>query len=301
MKQNNNSIWFDNSKTPSNAAFPSLQPNLKFAPSFTKESYCSDPFVAFHNAIRYQIRDLCTLLNSTAAQKQKITDIDFYRLQTWLIEFSQMVAMYFTVQDNTLYPACVELQPEIYPQVCNMTKRSRNILSHLIEIHAESFIFAAKSPNSNTAAKIALQRASALVVGLADSLEDLFRLELNILVPVFKIHMSPGDSNAILHKCFHEFLAFKVGQEVMWGYIHTIPETFRESFLFGLPPLLLIRLKSKEKKWVKGHSKVLLSFGHRRHRGNATFRSVSHTAPGRWVLLWTLASIFSIREICDSL
>lgn len=269
-------VWFENGKLnkkrSSLQANCSSQPVLRFRSLFTENSWSTDPFVLFQNSIRYEIQDLCIMLGSTAYRIDAVQVLDIQNLQKWIVQFSQMVSMYFTVQEKVIYPTALRRQKETNISVTDLQRKTQPLILSLIQIHKESlcFVAACQSRENKTLLNFdndtlhqSLQQLSKLAFSFVSQLEQFFAWEIEHVAKIVSKHMSKQQTKDLGLTAFRELLNHNVGEEIFAGYSQWIPANLKAEYHVGIDVFKMNRLRRKEKKWFKTHKSLQENFAKR--------------------------------------
>lgn len=269
------SIWFENSEPRSEHVGSH---RIRFHSLFQHDSWSSDVFVFFHNGVRHELLDLHKMLKLAAHNGSHIHTKHLLTLEKWFVQFSQMVAMYFVVNDNVICPSLVTFQPNLRTTLAKRGKSHVGIINHLLEIHAECLTLtmigthrsSAKSALSCSGMGESITRMIRLLHGLISSLEQIFEWEFTELVPIVKERMLLWEARDLIQRCLNEMSSCEVGREVMWGYFRGVPADYKEEFFAAVERLTRMKLRAKEKRWLRQHrrfSSKLSSLQRRRKLG----------------------------------
>lgn len=270
-------VWFENGKLlkkRSNLqATCTSQPVLKFRPFFTEQSWSTDPFVLFQNSIRHEIQDLYIMLRSAAFRIDAFKTSDAIALQQWLVEFSQMVSLYFLVQEKILYPIVLSRLEDINVSMADLRKKTQPLVNALLAIHRESLVFVSACQgrdndrllnfDTNTLHKT-LQQLSKLVFTFVAEIEQFFTWELENVTPGILRSMNRNETRALERKAIVKMVSYDIGEHVFGGYSQWIPSVVKEQHLADIDRFKLIRLRNREKKWFKTHKALQMQFASKR-------------------------------------
>jgi len=133
------SAWFGNiaRKRWSLSLTFSSQPVLRFQPFLTEHSWASDPFVLFQNGLRHEVEDLHTILSSAALHVNALQISECLSIATWLVEFGQMLSLYFVAQDKVIYPYVLRRLPQGDRRLStqDLKRRTASLVVEVVGIH----------------------------------------------------------------------------------------------------------------------------------------------------------------------
>ncbi|CAN8070773.1 unnamed protein product [Agarophyton chilense] len=259
MTTTDRSIWFQNKGS------VALESKItRLGTVFSNSSWASDVFVFFHNGMRHEIEDLTNMIQCAAFQKDGFDERELVAFEKWFVDFSYMVAMYFEMEATIVYPALLEIRSGLNGAIERQRDCHKKVVKHLLEIHAECLLFTMSGrrvgncnfPVEKHGMKRSVDRMHGLAHGLAVNLEQIFEWELNILVPVIRECLMKWEARALVRRCLRDFLAHKIGSEVVWGYFRGVPEEIKEEQLANVDPLRRILLRAKERKWMRTHHAI---------------------------------------------
>lgn len=215
----------------------------------------------FHNGVRHELLDLHKMLKLTAHDDGRIRIKHLLALEKWFVQFSQMVAMYFVVNDNVIYPTLVTFQSNLRATLTKRGKRHVGIINHLLEIHSECLTLTMIGAHRSSAKRAlscpgmgeSVSRMIRLLHGLVSSVEQIFEWEFTVLVPVVKERMLLWEARELIKKCLDEMSSCEVGREVMWGYFRGVPTDYKEKYFAAMERLTRMKLRAKEKRWLREH------------------------------------------------
>lgn len=267
-------VWFENGKLtalpPAIHAACASQPSLLFHPSFTPQTWHTDPFVLFQNAIRHEIQDLYIMLRSAALCLDSLHSSHALCLQTWIAEFSQLVSLYFLVQERVIYPAVLKRGSRQKISFALLKQRTKSLVAMLLDIHKESLVFAEACQArenrrvvnfDNDRLHQSLHRLTALVAAFVSATEDLFAWEIDDVAQLVATDMGREEAKELQRQCVHEIVSYEVGENVFAGFSQWIPPLAKTQYLSGVDVLKMSRLRRKEKKWFKNHKSLQMKFG----------------------------------------
>ncbi|CDF35015.1 unnamed protein product [Chondrus crispus] len=93
------------SKRPDRFAYP----NFALAEFGGRDTWASDVFVLPHNAIRWEIMDLYTIISSIQRRWSALTMVDVWELSEYWEVFEVFVAQYFEIEDQIVFPFLLDL------------------------------------------------------------------------------------------------------------------------------------------------------------------------------------------------
>lgn len=79
-------------------------PNFALAEFGGRDTWASDVFVLPHNAIRWEIMDLYTIISSIQRRWSSLTMLDIWELSEYWEVFEVFVAQYFEIEDQIVFP-----------------------------------------------------------------------------------------------------------------------------------------------------------------------------------------------------
>lgn len=274
MAMSTTTVWFENSnysRGHENAhAILIPQPTLAFLPSFSNATWFTDPFVLFQNGIRHETQDLYIMLRSASLCMESLRSSDALALQTWLVDYSQFVSLYFLVQERIIYPQVFQKGGRIRFGIEDLKTRTKSLIQALVLIHRESVAltdlikaredkrvlnFSTSLINDN------LSCLSKLVATFVTDLEDMFSWEIKEVAYIIKVRMHWEQTRNMERRCIMEILRQGIGEKLFAGYLQWIPTRTKEYYLSGIDMLKMTRLRRKERKWYKTHKTLQTRFG----------------------------------------
>lgn len=262
------SAWFGNDNPNKRRAgfyaeFPS-HPVLHFLPFLTEHSWATDPFALFQNGIRHEIEELYRIVRSLAIHIDYVKVTQFISLQKWLVEFSQVVSLYFLVQERILYPAILTSPKILKEPLEHLQDSTQEMLSTLIAIHGEALVLVTtcrdqdhERESSRTRDRDAMCKSmlklSQFVSGFVSQLEKLFSWEVKTLAPIIQKRFARKEAKTLEGKCFKEIVSYDVGENIFGAYSKWVPVPVRSQYLSGVDALKMRRLRFKERKWFRTH------------------------------------------------
>lgn len=213
------------------------------------------------------------MLRSAAFRIDTMETSDCIALEKWLVEFSQMVSLYFLVQEKVIYPTVLPRQQNNNVSMLHLRQRTQPLLDALIEIHRESLVFVSACQRRDNDKLLsfdtvspyqALYCLSKLVFSFVAEIEKFFTWELGNVAPGVLGHMSRTETRAMECKCILEMVSYDVGENVFGGYSQWVPFVVKEQHFAGLGQFKLTRLRNKEKKWFKTHKALQVQFACKR-------------------------------------
>ncbi|CDF36928.1 unnamed protein product [Chondrus crispus] len=187
-------------------------------------------------------------------------------LQKWLVDFSQIVSLYFFVQESVIYPQILSrIDSDDRTLIIELRKKTQPLIDELLEIHKGSLTFVSacqgrddeKLLNFDTASLyLALQQLSKQVFRCVAELEIFFTWELDHVAPEIRSCMNRKESRALQRNAIMKILSQRVGEDLLGAYSHWVPSEVKELYFASVDRFKLIRLRGKEKKWMRTHKSL---------------------------------------------
>lgn len=102
-----------------------VYPNFNVADFGGRETWASDVFVLPHNAIRWEIMDLYTILSSMQKRWSSLMYIDLYEFSEYWEAFEVFISQYFEVEDQIVFPFMLNVASE-----CTDLKRYHKVVNY---------------------------------------------------------------------------------------------------------------------------------------------------------------------------
>lgn len=186
------------SKRPDRFAYP----NFALAEFGGRDTWASDVFVLPHNAIRWEIMDLYTIISSIQRRWSSLTMVDVWELSEYWEIFEVFVAQYFEIEDQIVFPFLLDLAPDSgdLNRYHKVVKYNRDRLEGmLLDVGATLELF-----NSTPAGEVlpkVYQQLSEYLPKLLDYMEQ----QENVLPRVFEEYGQPED-RALINRASANFI-----------------------------------------------------------------------------------------------
>lgn len=179
-----------------------VYPNFALAEFGGRDTWASDVFVLPHNAIRWEIMDLYTILSSLQRRWASLKMIDIWELSEYWEVFEVFVAQYFEIEDQIVFPFMLNVANESaelkrYHKVVKYNRdRLENIL-HDVGATLEQF--------NTSAAGDVLPKIYSQLSEYLPKLLDYMEQQENVLPEVFSTFCDPED-RALLNRAGANFI-----------------------------------------------------------------------------------------------
>lgn len=178
------------SKRPERFAYP----NFALAEFGGRDTWSSDVFVLPHNAIRWEIMDLYTIISSIQRRWTSLIMLDVWELSAYWEVFEVFVSQYFEIEDQIVFPYMLGVAAESseLKRYHKVVKYNRDLLeTMLLDIGSTLELF-----NSVPAGEVLPKVYSQLSEYLPKLLDYLEQQE-NVLPAVFAEYCDPEDRQLI--------------------------------------------------------------------------------------------------------
>lgn len=177
-------------------------PNFALAEFGGRDTWASDVFVLPHNAIRWEIMDLYTILSSLQRRWPTLTLLDIWELSEYWEVFEVFVAQYFEIEDQIVFPFMLNVASEStdlkrYHKVVKYNRDRLESLLHEVGSTLELF-------NSKSAGDV-LPKLYAQLREYLPKLLDYMEQQENVLPEVFGTFCDPED-RALLNRAGANFI-----------------------------------------------------------------------------------------------
>lgn len=174
------------SKQPERVSYP----NFALADFGARETWASDVFVLPHNAIRWEVMDLYTILSSLQRRWATLTLLDIWELSEYWEVFEVFVAQYFEIEDQIVFPYMLNIASEStdlkrYHKVVNYNRDRLESLLREVSATLEQF-------NTNAAGDV-LPKLYTQLAEYLPQLLDYMEQQENVLPEVFRAYCDPED------------------------------------------------------------------------------------------------------------
>lgn len=186
------------SKRPDRFAYP----NFALAEFGGRDTWASDVFVLPHNAIRWEIMDLYTIISSIQRRWSTLTMVDVWELSEYWEIFEVFVAQYFEIEDQIVFPFLLDLAPDSSDlnRYHKVVKYNRDRLEGmLLDVGATLELFNS-APPGEVLPKV-YQQLSEYLPKLLDYMEQ----QENVLPRVFEEYGQPED-RALINRASANFI-----------------------------------------------------------------------------------------------
>lgn len=210
------------------------------------------------------------MLRSAALCLDSLHSSHALSLQTWIVEFSQLVSLYFLAQERVIYPTVSKRAARDKISLSLLKQRTKSLVAMLLDVHKESLVFAEACQARENRRIVnfdngrlyqSLHRLTTLVATFVSATEDLFAWELKEMAHLIEKNMGREDAKELQRQCVQEIVTYDVGENVFGGFSQWIPSTVKAHCLSGVDVLKMSRLRRKEKKWFKTHKSLQTKFG----------------------------------------
>lgn len=177
-------------------------PNFALAEFGGRETWASDVFVLPHNAIRWEVMDLYTILSSIQRRWASLAMVDVWELSEYWEVFEVFVAQYFEIEDQIVFPYMLSLANESsdLKRYHKVVKYNRDRLENmLLDVGSTLELF-----NTNPAGEVLPKVYSQLSTYLPKLL-DYMQQQENVLPNVFAQYCEPED-RALLNRASANFI-----------------------------------------------------------------------------------------------
>lgn len=200
-----------------NHTFVRNHPNTLVYPTFALAEYgcsdiwASDVFVLPHNAIRWEIMDLYTILSSLQRRWSFLTMIDIWDLSEYWEVFEVFVAQYFEIEDQIVFPYLLNVASESddlkrYHKVVKFNRDRMESMLFNIGLSLEQFNTSALA--SDVLTKVYFE----MVTFLPKVLEYMVQQE-HVLSNIFSCYCDPQDRLMINRACANFIVRAVNGRE----------------------------------------------------------------------------------------
>lgn len=186
------------SKRPERFAYP----NFALAEFGGRDTWSSDVFVLPHNAIRWEIMDLYTIISSIQRRWSSLTMLDVWELSEYWEVFEVFVAQYFEIEDQIVFPFMLNIASEStdLKRYHKVVKYNRDRLeSMLLDVGATLELFNTAPPGE------VLPRVYSQLSEYLPKLLDYMEQQENVLPAVFEQYCEPED-RALLNRASANFI-----------------------------------------------------------------------------------------------
>lgn len=177
-------------------------PNFALAEFGGRDTWHSDVFVLPHNAIRWEIMDLYTIISSIQRRWASLTMVDIWELSEYWEVFEVFVAQYFEIEDQIVFPFMLNIAAESSDlrRYHKVVKYNRDRLeSMLLDVGATLELF-----NSAPAGEV-LPKVYSQLSEYLPKLLDYMEQQENVLPDVFAQYCEPED-RALLNRASANFI-----------------------------------------------------------------------------------------------
>lgn len=177
-------------------------PNFALAEFGGRDTWASDVFVLPHNAIRWEIMDLYTILSSIQRRWATLTLLDVWELSEYWEVFEVFVAQYFEIEDQIVFPFMLNVASEStdlkrYHKVVKYNRDRLESMLHDVGSTLEQF-------NSNAAGDV-LPKLYEQLSEYLPKLLDYMEQQENVLPEVFATFCDPED-RVLLNRAAANFI-----------------------------------------------------------------------------------------------
>lgn len=177
-------------------------PNFALAEFGGRNTWHSDVFTLLHNAIRWEIMDLYTILSSIQQRWTSLQMLDIWELSEYWEVFEVFVAQYFEIEDQIIFPFMLNVAGESadlkqYHKVVKFNRDKLENCLHDIGTTLELF----NSSASGEVLPTVYQQLSHYLPQLLDYMLD----QEKVLPDVFSAHCDPED-RALLNRAAANFI-----------------------------------------------------------------------------------------------
>lgn len=177
-------------------------PNFALAEFGGRDTWASDVFVLPHNAIRWEIMDLYTIISSLQRRWSSLTMLDVWDVSEYWEVFEVFVAQYFEIEDQIVFPFMLNVAEHStdLKRYHKVVKYNRDRLeSMLLDVGTTLELFNC-SPAGEVLPKLYLQLSEYL-----PKLLDYMEQQENVLPDVFAQYCEPED-RALLNRASANFI-----------------------------------------------------------------------------------------------
>lgn len=177
-------------------------PNFALAEFGGRDTWSSDVFVLSHNAIRWEIMDLYTIISSIQRRWSSLTMVDVWELSEYWEVFEVFVAQYFEIEDQIVFPFMLNMADESadLKRYHKVVKYNRDRLESMLLDVGETLELFNSVPAGEVLPKVYSQLAEYL-----PKLLDYMEQQENVLPAVFQDYCEPED-RALLNRAGANFI-----------------------------------------------------------------------------------------------
>lgn len=186
------------SKRPDRFAYP----NFALAEFGGRDTWASDVFVLPHNAIRWEIMDLYTIISSIQRRWSALTMVDVWELSEYWEVFEVFVAQYFEIEDQIVFPFLLDLASDSteLKRYHKVVKYNRDRLeAMLLDVGGTLELF-----NSSPAGEV-LPKVYSQLAEYLPKLLDYMEQQEDVLPRVFEEYGQPED-RALINRASANFI-----------------------------------------------------------------------------------------------
>lgn len=179
-----------------------VYPNFALAEFGGRDTWGSDVFVLPHNAIRWEIMDLYTILSSIQRRWTSLKMMDVWELSEYWEVFEVFVAQYFEIEDQIVFPFMLNIAGESgeLKRYHKVVKYNRDRLENMLHAVGSTLELFNSSAPGEVLPKVYSQLAEYL-----PKLLDYMEQQENILPNVFEQYCEPED-RALLNRASANFI-----------------------------------------------------------------------------------------------
>lgn len=177
-------------------------PNFALAEFGGRDTWASDVFVLPHNAIRWEIMDLYTIISSIQRRWSSLTMVDVWELSEYWEVFEVFVAQYFEIEDQIVFPFMLNMAGESsdLKRYHKVVKYNRDRLESMLLDVGETLELFNSVPAGEVLPKVYSQLSEYL-----PKLLDYMEQQENVLPSVFERYCEPED-RALLNRAGANFI-----------------------------------------------------------------------------------------------
>lgn len=177
-------------------------PNFALAEFGGRNTWHSDVFTLLHNAIRWEIMDLYTILSSIQQRWTSLQMLDIWELSEYWEVFEVFVAQYFEIEDQIIFPFMLNVAGENadLKQYHKVVKFNRDKLENCLHDIGTTLELFNTSPSGQV-----LPTVYAQLSGYLPQLLDYMQDQEKVLPNVFSAHCDPED-RALINRAAANFI-----------------------------------------------------------------------------------------------
>lgn len=224
-----------------------VYPNFALAEFGGRDTWSSDVFVLPHNAIRWEIMDLYTIISSIQRRWSSLKMIDVWELSEYWEVFEVFVAQYFEIEDQIVFPFMLNVASESgelkrYHKVVKYNRDRLENMLHDVGATLEKF-------NTNAAGDV-MPKIYLQLFEYLPKLLDYMEQQEKVLPEVFAAFCEPED-RALLNRAAANFIVRAANGR---DGIAILTRWIEDSMVLQIwkNENLSARAQSSHKRWISG-------------------------------------------------